>query len=303
MLRFKEKARKLESKDFDIDAIKFYIKDLIAAEAVTMIYSKANQGKTWLLFAISKYILDYERSIEDLIYFDLDNGKRTLKQRNIEGYLEIYSKWEYYISSNIDMSSEELMEALREDCHSDNFKNKILIFDSTRDFLSDLSNDRRVKYFMNTMKKIRDNGGTVILIHHTTKNGRVIDGSGEFEKSVDNLYYLEQKNRTGNTLHYNLTVQKERDPVIDCGFSVDTDTLTLKELDVNVASMNEDEEVFIEKIKEVLTLNPTGLKQGKLLSNVGSSSSNKTDKKILDKFENVFYKKEADGNSFIYSSL
>lgn len=303
MLIFKQRARKLESFDFDIDAIRFYIKDFIAAEAVTMIYSRANQGKTWLLFAICKYILDNETDVGEVLYFDLDNGKRTLKQRNIEGYLEIYDKWEYYISANIDMSSDELMDSLREDCHSNNFKNKILIFDSTRDFLSDLSNDRRVKYFMNTMKKIRDNGGTVILIHHTTKNGKVIDGSGEFEKSVDNLYYLEQKNRTGNTLHYSLQVQKERDPIIDCGFSVDTDTLTLKELDVTVAAMNADEEEFIEKIKTVLVKHPTGIKQGKLLESVGSSSTNKTDKRTLDKFENVFYKKEAEGNSFLYSRL
>lgn len=298
MLKFKQKARKLIEKDFDIDDTKFYVKNFIAAEAVNMIYSGSHQGKTWLNLAISRHILETDTTVDELIYFDLDNGRRNIKQRKLEPFLKQYPKWEYYISSRMEQDKYELMIELEDDCHSMNYQNKVLIFDSTRDFLADVANDRKAKEFMNTLKKIRDNGGTVIVIHHTTKNGKVIDGSGDFEKSADNLFYLEQKSRVDNILQLKLHRIKGRDDVDHCGFRIDTTTLSLDELDKDLAMMSEYEESFVNRAKSVLTKNPLGLNKSKLLEALGYEKDDITARDTLDKFVNKFWKVTKDKNRF-----
>lgn len=298
MLKFKQKAKKLIEKDFDIDDTKFYVKNFIAAEAVTMIYSGSHQGKTWLNLAISRYILETDDTVDELIYFDLDNGRRNIKQRNLEPFLKQYPKWEYYISSKMEQDKYELVTELEDDCHSMNYKNKVLIFDSTRDFLTDVSNDRKAKEFMNVLKKIRDNGGTVIVIHHSSKNGKVIDGSGDFEKSADNLFHLEQKSRVGNVLQLKLHRDKGRDDVDHCGFRIDTTTLSLDELDKDLAMMSEYEESFVNRAKSVLNKNPLGLNKSKLLEALGYEKDDITARDTLDKFVNKFWKVTKDKNRF-----
>ncbi len=294
MLKFKQRARKMIEKDFDIDDTKFYIPNFIAAEAVTMIYSGSHQGKTWLNLAISRYVLENDSSLDELIYFDLDNGRKNIKKRNLESFFKKYPKWEYYISSNMELDKYELMVSLDEDCHSMNYKNKLLIFDSTRDFLEDVSSDRKAKAFMNTMKKIRDNGGTVIVIHHTTKNGKAIDGSGDFEKSADNLYYMEQKSRVENILQLKLHRIKGRDDIDHCGFRIDSSTLSLDEIDKDLAMMSEYEESFVNAGKDALKKNPQGLGQTEILKYMGYEKTDKTARDTLEKFINKFWLKHQD---------
>lgn len=305
MLKFKQKARKLVEKDFDIDDTKFYIKDFIAAEAVTMIYSSSNQGKTWLSLAISQEIISTDDSLDELIYFDLDNGRRNIKKRNLQPFLDKYSKWGYYIGSNMDMEKEELLQSLEDDCYNMNYTNKVLIFDSTRDFLADTSNDRQAREFMHIMKKIRDNGGTVIVIHHSSKNGKVIDGSGDFEKSVDNLFHLEQKNRIDNILQLVLHMKKDRDDVFHCAFKVNSSTLSLSPMDDKLAMMSEYEEDFANKGRKALEKNPKGLGQTALLKYIGYENTHKTARDTLDSFVGVFWKKhqQTKGSTITYTSM
>lgn len=293
MLNFEKKAKPLHVKDFDFNAINFYIKDFIASGAITMIYSPANHGKTWLHYAITKRIV--QDSTKEVYYFDRDNGIRTLKQRNLERHLELFPNWKYYTSSKLNMDTDELLSSLDKDAHSNKFKNKVLVFDSTRDFIDDLQSDRQVKKFMEVMKRIRDNGGTVLLVHHTTKNGKVFDGSADFEKSADNIFFLTQKNRTENLIQFWLEVKKQRDPTVDLGFSVDTQTLELGELDALLASMSDKEEEFVKKAKRVLRSNPDGLLQKEILEELELRSDDKFGKETLAKFSDKFWLKKAGG--------
>lgn len=247
MLNFEKKAEPLSIKDFDFNASHFYIDSFIAVGAITMIYSPANHGKTWLHYAIAKRIV--QDSTKEVYYFDRDNGLRTLKQREIEWHLSLHINWKYYTSSKLNMDTDELLNSLDKDTNGMKFRNKVLIFDSTRDFIEDIGSDRQVKRFMEVMKRVRDNGGTVLLVHHTTKNGKVFDGSADFEKSADNIFFLTQKNRIENMIQFWLEVKKQRDPTENLGFSVDTHTLELGEIDSILASMSEKEEEFAIKIK------------------------------------------------------
>ena len=304
MLKFKQRARKLEKKDFDIDDTEFYIKDFIAAESVTMIYSGSNQGKTWLSLAISHEIISTDNSLDELIYFDLDNGRRNIKKRKLQPFLDKHPKWGYYIGSNMDMKKEELLQVLSDDCYNMNYKNKVLVFDSARDF-TDTESNKKAKEFMQIMKKIRDNGGTVIVIHHSTKNGKAIDGSGDFEKSADNLFYLEQKNRTGNILQLLLHMKKDRDDVFHCAFKIDSSMLSISPMDEKLAMMSEYEEKFVNKGKKALEKNPNGLSQTALLEYIGYEKTDKVARDTLDKFVDEFWHKhqQKKGASITYTAI
>ena len=66
--------------------------------------------------------------------------------------------------------------------------------------------------------------------------------------------------------------------------------------------MTESEIEFVNKIQEVLKENKEGIKQGKLLEAIGSSSADKTTKAMLDKFIDKFYIYEENGNSKLFKS-
>lgn len=300
MLNFEKKAQPLSADDFNFNAINFYIDKFIASGAITMIYSPANHGKTWLHYAIVKKIV--QDKSKEVYYFDRDNGLRTLKQRELQRHLSIHVNWKYYTSSKLNMDTDELLRALDKDTHSMSFKNKVLVFDSTRDFVDDLNNDRQVKHFMEVMKRIRDNGGTILLVHHTTKNGKVFDGSADFEKSADNIFFLTQKSKMDGILQFWLEVKKQRDPTVDLGFSVNTQTLELGEIDPVLASMGEKEEEFVKNAKKALK-NSKGLIQKELLQACGLESDSKFGKDCLKNYEDKFWKKQKIGNKSLYLPL
>jgi len=156
---------------------------------------------------------------------------------------------------------------------------------------------------MQKMKNIRDAGGTVLLIHHASKSGRVIDGSGEFAKSADNVYEFRQKTRIDNVLHFALKVENDRDAILDCGFSVDTKTLSLDIMDETIAMMSEYEEEFVRKAREALKNNSKGLSKTDILEATGHKKSDNSVRDTLNKFTDRFWKCEKIKNRFIYTMV
>ncbi len=300
MLNFEHHANALSVKDFDFNAIRFYIDRFIADGAITMIYSPANHGKTWLHYAIVKQIV--QNPSKEVFYFDRDNGLRTLKQRGIERHLSSHLNWKYYTSSNLNMDTDELLSSLDKDAHGMRLANKVFVFDSTRDFIYDIGSDRQVKNFMEVMKRMRDNGATVLLVHHTTKNGKVFDGSADFEKSADNIFFLTQKSRIENLISYHLEVKKQRDPTEDLGFTVNTHTLELKKIDELHASLDEKQEEFIKKACEIIE-SKNGVLQKEVLEFCGLKADDKTGRGYLKKFSGEFWKWEKRGVNKFYLPL
>lgn len=276
----------LTPKDLDCEETQFYIKDFLVSEAITMIYGPPSQGKTWFMLGISKLL---SATVSKIFYVDFDNPKRQLKERGVQWLIENYTNIKYFTKGGLKVTSTEFLKELKKNAFGRNYKDCTFIFDSTRDFVDNIHNDTQAKAFMETMKDIRDAGGTVLLIHHATKNGKVIDGSGEFAKSADNIYEFKQKAKIGSQLQWNLKVENDRDAICDCGFSVDTDTLTLKEMDPLLSSMNDYEEEFVKKATEGLKKNPSGLGETELLAYIGHPKTDKTARAVLEKFVDKFW--------------
>jgi KaiC/GvpD/RAD55 family RecA-like ATPase len=280
----------------------FYIKDFLVAEAITMIYGPASQGKTWFMLGVSKLLAPM---IKRVFYIDFDNPKRQLKERGVDWLIDDYKNIKYFTKGGLSLSSIEFLAELNKNAFGQNYKDCAFIIDSTRDFVDNIHNDTQAKAFMQIMKNIRDAGGTVILIHHATKNGKVIDGSSEFAKSADNVYEFRQKTRIGSELQWSLRVENDRDAICDCGFAVNTTNLELKDIDSVFSTMSEYEDKFVNMAIDFLKKASEGIGQTELLKNMGFEKTDKTARDSLEKFTDKFWTKhqEKKGTPIIYNLI
>ena len=295
MFKFEEMALKIE--DLDNQETIFYINNFLVSEAITMIYGPPSQGKTWFMLGIAKFLAP---SCKKVFYIDFDNPKRRLKERGVDSLIKKHTNMKYFSKGGLNATTTEFLQELNSNAFGQNYKDCIFIIDSTRDFVDNIHNDTQAKAFMQIMKNIRDAGGTPILIHHATKNGKVIDGSSEFAKSADNVYEFRQKARIGNELQWSLRVENDRDAICDCGFAVNTTTLELKDMDPVFSTMNEYEESFVNKAIDILKKNPEGLNKKELLETLGFEKDDKTANDTVNKFNGKFWecKQEKKGKPY-----
>lgn len=300
MFSFEDMALKFE--DLDNQETIFYINNFLVSEAITMIYSPPSQGKTWFMLGIAKYLAP---TCKKVFYIDFDNPKRQLAERGVAALIEKHKNMKYFSKGKLNVTTTEFLQELNSNAFGQNYKDCIFIIDSTRDFVDNIHNDTQVKAFMQIMKNIRDAGGTPILIHHATKNGKVIDGSSEFAKSADNVYEFKQKTRIGNEIQWSLRVENDRDAICDCGFAVNTTTLELKDIDPVFSTMSEYEENFTNKALDILKKHSDGLGQTELLNQIGYEKTDKTARDTLDKFTDKFWSKfqEKKGKPITYTLI
>jgi hypothetical protein len=243
--------------------------------------------------------------IKRVFYIDFDNPKRQLKERGVDWLIDDYKNIKYFTKGGLSLSSIEFLAELNKNAFGQNYKDCAFIIDSTRDFVDNIHNDTQAKAFMQIMKNIRDAGGTVILIHHATKNGKVIDGSSEFAKSADNVYEFRQKTRIGSELQWSLRVENDRDAICDCGFAVNTTNLELKDIDSVFSTMSEYEDKFVNMAIDFLKKASEGIGQTELLKNMGFEKTDKTARDSLEKFTDKFWTKhqEKKGTPIIYNLI
>jgi len=293
MFSFENMALKAEELNFEKTL--FLIEGFLVSEAITMVYGPPSQGKTWFMLALSAKLAPVMKRV---FYIDFDNPKRQLKERGVDRIIESYTNVKYFSKGGLKVNQSEFLSEIDKNAYGENYKGCLFFVDSTRDFVDNIHNDTQAKVFMQKMKNIRDAGGTVVLIHHASKSGRVIDGSGEFAKSADNVYELRQKARIDSVLQFVLKVENDRDAIKDCGFSVDTKALELDVMDETIAKMSSYEEEFVSKAVEVLRKNPDGLNKSKLLESLGYERTDPTARNTLDKFVDKFWKSTKTKNQF-----
>jgi len=281
--KFFNNAMRLTSDDLQAP-VRYLIKEFLVEEAITMWYSESNQGKTWFTLSVAQYLLDNTMP-KDIFYMDMDNGRSNIKERKIEHLLDGYHNFNLIHRSTIEVEPFELLENIGKEAVGSNYKHCFFFFDAVRDFVDgDMNNGNKVRRMLTIFKNIREAGGTVILIHHTTKNGSAMDGSSEFKNGIDNLYKLSLSQSYNDTMHFSLEVEKERHTIKDNGFTVNVKTLALKELDPDIASMSKKDEEFVELIKDVLKKNPNGIGQSQLLMNAGFSKGDRAANTMLQQF-------------------
>jgi hypothetical protein len=299
-MKFDFEAWAISSDELRNEQTVFLINHFLVEQAITMFFGQEKQGKSWLLYALTKYLCAHDR-IEKVFYVDQDNPKRQLKERKIDLLIDAYGdKLKYMARGTTPLAGLPLVEALAAPAVGSVYKGMVFIFDSTRDFVTKTDSDIQAKAFMEQMKRMREAGATILLIHHTTKSGKVIDGSAEFTKSADNVYEVVQRAKEQEGILFDLPVYRDRDAIKDRMLSVDTKTLHLQIEDESFSGIPKENEQFIQKVVELLSMHSEGLNQTALLEGCGKRRDDKTHIRLLGEYTSRFWEVEMVRRTKIY---
>ena len=288
-------ANKLVPADLDIE-VEYLMHEFLVNESLNMIFASAGQGKSFLVLAIATKLLQ-EGKISRCFYLDMDNSTMALKSRRLDDLLtnNLNLNYIHHSKTNISAADTIFQLAYEADVLNKSLQSNLIVLDSIRDFLGgrDMNADKDIIPVMNALKKLREAGATVVFLHHAKKDAdskkEVYKGSTSFIDSVDVAYSLQSEKMNANTLEYSLSVYKDRIPVNNSSFSLNTDTLDLIQQNYELNQLTQHQQDFIKHVENALEANPTGINQTNLLHAIGKSNDDKTARKYLQKFSGQFW--------------
>ncbi|MFY9084050.1 AAA family ATPase [Aliarcobacter cryaerophilus] len=234
--------------------IEYLYDDFIIKNDITMIVSRPGIGKSLISVALCNMFLSNEK-IKRVIYLDGDNSMITIKSRNIDVLKEKFGNKLYYI---LELSDSDLYRIIAELKKKD-LSYVLVIFDSIKNFIiGDRNSHKDVTEIMNILKKLRNNGATIIFLHHQNKLNKEFNsafaGSSAFMEDISLAYEL-KKNEDKQT--YIFTPLKDRNNISNSIAFVYNQDNTIEKVDLDYAiETNEDVEIrelilnFIESRKE-----------------------------------------------------
>lgn len=287
----------LSEKDFN-EKVEFIIDGFIAKRMITMVYADGGNGKSWLALALARYCA---RTMFHVFYLDFDNPLGVLKERNVnEMLIQSCTNLHYVQRSKSPLPPGELLRQLAEDAVANRYDNIFFVIDSLRDF-TDVNNDPRVAVTLSHLKDIREAGGTILILHHSNKDGRNYQGSNNIRNSVDNMYRL-QKRELSQQVGVHLEVKKERAAISDQAFDICPQTLALTPINLVEAMATEADVSFVSSIKDAL-MQHGQMNKTDLLNKAGFAKDDKSARARLDKYDGVYWSSRKKHTRIIYQSI
>lgn len=250
---------------FDAKNAKFewLIQNFLSKRSLNMIYAGAGSGKSMFALYLCDYLLkNCDDQIDEIIYFDADNGNDILLSRNVSQIVERSGGKLNYVMSNT-LERFKIFSRLNKRSKLNDFQNKIIIIDSIRNFMNfNLSKDIQVTKFLSDLQGIRDKGATIIFLHHQPKQGYdrnndAYKGATAFIDSVDEAYYLQ--NETDNAVVINdnkmilsLRPKKRRSNTKNVVVLLDTKNLSLNFINDDLVGLNDKEKVSLQLAKDII---------------------------------------------------
>lgn len=264
-----------------------------------MLYARAGTGKTWLCFALSKYLAEQGY---DVLYLDPDNPYDLIKKRGFEAHIEKLNGKMTYINGDLmdDMRAEmnEANEKIVQNAKA-SYEKCVFVYDGLKFFLGGgMYDETKIDKLVMLFKRIRKAGGTVVVINHTTKKGDAMKGGGSLIDALDEVWKVDKLAEQAGALHFKLTPTKYRMLVQEVSYSIDTKTLELKELDTMIATLSETDKELSDKIKELLK--EKELTQGEILAALNKGKADKTMLNFLEKFDGTFWNVTKKANRKLY---
>jgi len=186
----------IESSDFEDIKVEYLIENCIIKGEITMIIAPPGQGKSSFAIATSIFCLK-NRSIDNLLYLDLDNSLVTLSDRKINKLKDEYKDKFKYLHSSL-VSKVEMLHILNI-LSKASLASYLIVLDSVKNFMGngkDRDKNKDVSDFLNIIKIIRNNGATVLLLHHVNKPQKDMDmifaGAAAWLEDVSSAFMLQQ---------------------------------------------------------------------------------------------------------------
>ncbi|SFP99186.1 DnaB-like helicase N-terminal domain-containing protein [Hydrogenimonas thermophila] len=188
----------LDSIDMDPDEVEnkkveYVIQNLVVKNGITVFFGPSGGGKSTGVIGIS-YTALLDGTIKRVIYLDLDNGDTTIQERKIHELKRILRQRLRYISQDENKVWRMIKELLKRDLHD-----TMIVFDSAKNFMKGKDRDKNkdVSELTEVFKRLRNNGATIIALHHTNKPNQEMDeyeqvyaGSSAWREDVDNMFLL-----------------------------------------------------------------------------------------------------------------
>jgi len=288
------------------EEVEYLIENFLIKQSLTMLFARAGEGKSYFVLCLCVFLLTIAK-VKKVIYMDFDNSTASLKSRKLDGIIRKFGENFLYIHRKKVDNQSKLLDELVSGVYGSDFSDCIIVIDSIRDFLGgkDMNLDKDIIPLMDKLKALREMGATVIFLHHATKNTEKLTakGSTSFNDSVDCAFALNLVNKFTNSLKVALTVVKDRLPVENKAFEIDTSTNTLVVTDYAVATMSNEDMEFIENVQKVLELSSDGINQNALLAQLGYRKDDKSAIKKLNAFNGRFYSVECGRQTKVYKPI
>lgn len=285
----------LKYEDFEQEA-EYLIENFIGKRIITLIYSPPGSGKSWLATAIAKHANDQGMNV---LYLDFDNSRDALKSRELHKKLILPCPRVYYQLSGDTDSPELMLDNLTEQAYNNRFENTLIILDTLGEFI-DVTSDNKAQAGFKKLKRLRDAGATIILLHHTTKSGNNYSGSNIIRGSVDNMYRLEQlQSQNGENRHL-LTIDKDRVSIVDMAICTKSADLSMHPINIHEARMSPSEKAFVDEVKATIASAPS-INKTTLLAELGYEKTDKTARDRLNQYEELYWISQKQGKHIVYN--
>ncbi|MCK9473858.1 DnaB-like helicase N-terminal domain-containing protein [Sulfurimonas sp.] len=256
---FKKNDKNIESvfDRFDIDFAKIedlkfeYLMDhFLVKNEITMISARPGTGKSLLSVAAANMMLKH-KTIEQVYYIDGDNSASTLKDRNIHHLKKEHgNNFRYFVG----LAKSDLWKIVQTLLKMD-LTNSLIVFDSIKNFINgDRDKNKDVSPVMEILKTLRNNGATVIFLHHQNKKQKDFEsdyaGSSAFEEDASNAFKL-TRNDDKNALILKPFKARSGD-LHEMAFTYNALEHTLTKLDLEYAKQTEELDDMINETIEYL---------------------------------------------------
>ena len=289
----------LDSHDFD-EKVDFLFDQVLAKRLITLFYADGGNGKSWLAFALARHCLKLGLTT---VYCDYDNPLSVLKERGIDSNLiQAHPDLQYIQRGKCQHSPQELLALLDEQAVGNTYHNWVIFIDSLRNFCN-VNNEQQSMDTMNALMNLREAGATIVILHHSNKDGKNYQGSNNIRNSVDNMYQVIKLDNTNahakdNHIKLHLKVKKERANIHDAALRINTCDLSIEAMNEAIATLGPEKEAFMQSVTATLSKGKANKTQ--LLLAAGKSKDDKTARGWLDEFDGLYWISEKVSGIFTY---
>ncbi len=250
---------------------KWLIDNFLMCGSLNMVYACAGAGKSLLSLELANFLAK-RTDLSKIIYLDADNSKVALHKRGLGDIAESHNaKLEYYNACT------ERQFSLFRRFKDKNLEGVVLIIDSIRNFISfDMRDDVKVTRFLNKLQLLRNQGATIIFLHHQPKqygeeNNKMYKGATAFIDSVDEAWYVSKsliQNSNSGILSLDLEPQKYRLDTKPQKVVINTKAHTIFFRDDIKIGLNQKQHITLELAQEIINANPNGIIQSELAKQI-----------------------------------
>ena len=245
--------KKLSPQDLMNLRFEWLIEGFLVKQSLVMLYAQAGSGKSYFALYLSKFLLENSK-VKQVLYLDADNGKPTLKERQIDKFISM-SHFNYIAENNLNKYT-----IFRHLQRAYDLENTLIVIDSVRNFIKDdFNKDNMMIKFFDELQVLRDSGATIIFLHHQPKqiqdeNNKLYKGATTFLDSVDEGYFLHKIDiKEYEEFIILVEPQKRRDATKPHAFKINTLNLSFESVDYLKYGENHKVQITLNLVKDILS--------------------------------------------------